>query len=151
MANEFSITVSMDVFKQLTARLEQGQTHDDVIRDLLAMDSIVELEQVLHPSVAALKDQFDHMKLQSVLGRDGFYSRGLWLPNGSLMKARYQQREFRAEIKNNCWFDENGNSHSSPSAAASAITGNNVNGLRFWEAKRPTDKGWVRLANLVQS
>ena len=151
MGDEFSILVSLEVFKALTARLEQGQTHDDVIRDLLGLDSIVELEQVLHPSVAALKDQFDHMKLQSALGRDGFYSRGLWLPNGTELRARYKQRAYHAFIVKEKWLDENGTLHTSPSAAASAITGTNVNGLRFWEAKRPTDIGWQRLDVVAQS
>jgi hypothetical protein len=79
----------------------------------------------------------------------GFYSRGLWLPNGTRLRARYKQRLFEARIADGKWVDTVGNEHTSPSAAAAAITSTNVNGLHFWEAKRPTDHGWRRLQAFV--
>ncbi len=146
MSVEFQIKVSMDVLKQLTARLEEGQSYDDVIRELLSLDSIIEPERAKEP----LEIAFEQIDRSLQFRSDGFVSRGLWLPNSTQLRARYKQREFRAEIRNGDWIDQNGAPHSSPSAAATAVTSTNVNGLRFWEAKRPTDKGWRRLDVLVQ-
>ena len=148
MSVQFNISVSLEVYKQLTARLEEGQAHDDVIRDLLGLDSIVELENPTNTPVERVSD----MLMRSTMARgNGFISRGLWLPNGTELRARYKQREYRASIVGEEWIDESGDIQTSPSSAASAITGTNVNGLRFWEAKRPTDKGWRRLDVLAQA
>jgi hypothetical protein len=146
MSVEFSIKVSLQVFKHLTSLLEEGQTHDDVIRDLLEVDSIVEIEGGKPDLNFVAHDVIQDEMNRIAYGRDaGFASRGLWLPNETQLRARYKQRKYRAIIKNGCWLDDNGQAHSSPSAAASAITGNNVNGLRFWEGQRPGEKGWRRL------
>ena len=147
MSVTFNISVSLEVYKQLTARLEEGQSHDDVIRDLLSLDSIVELE---NPTNAAFERLSDALTSSLLSRGNGFVSRGLWLPNETQLRARYKQREYRASIIDERWLDENGGPHSSPSAAAAAITGTNVNGLRFWEAKRPSDAGWRRLDVLIQ-
>jgi len=150
MGVTFSIQVSLPVFKALTARLEEGLTHDDIIRDLLQIDSPVEPEREgAFQSVTVFQENFAKV-LHEQSGRGGFFSRGLWLPNGTRLRARYKQKEFLAEIRDNFWLDENGR-HSSPSAAATAITGTNVNGLRFWEARRPSDTVWRRLDALVES
>lgn len=146
MSSSFDIRVSLEVFKQLTLRLEEGQTHDDVIRELLNMDSIVEVE---NPSSLPFERMSDHLARAWQTKGAGFVSRGLWLPNGTLLRARYKQTEYRARIEDEIWVDEDGRGFTSPSAAATAITGTNVNGLRFWEAKRPSDKGWRRLDSLV--
>jgi hypothetical protein len=148
MSVAFNISVSLEVYKQLTARLEEGQTHDDVIRHLLGIDSIVELE---NPTNIPLESVLAHSLRAQMAKGSGFISRDLWLPNGTELRARYKQKEYRASIAEEKWTDESGDTHTSPSAAASAITGTNVNGLRFWEAKRPTDKGWRRLDMLSQS
>lgn len=134
------IDISLDVFKALTALLEhEGQTHNDVIRDLLQLDSIEEPD----PPESPLQQASD--LLGKPFGAKGFYSRGLLLPEGTELRARYKQREFYARIVNERWIDEFEQHHTSPSAAATAVTGNSVNGWRFWEAKRPGDRGWRRL------
>jgi hypothetical protein len=147
MGLKFPINVSLAVFKALTARLHEGQTHDDVIRDLLEIDSIAEPEL---PSpfegVGAIAEAISR-GMHARVG--GFHSRGLWLPDGTQLRARYKQKLYSAEISGGQWIDDAGGEHPSPSAAASAITSTNVNGLRFWEAKRPTDNGWCRLEALA--
>lgn len=152
MTVTFSIQVSLPVFKALTARLEEGLTHDDIIRDLLRLDSPVEPEggSAVQDVTTIFQDKLGEV-LHEQSGRGGFFSRGLWLPNGTQLRARYKQQEYLAEIRDNSWTDEGGRHHSSPSAAATAITGTNVNGLRFWEARRPTDTVWRRLDALVES
>ena len=147
MSVTFNIPVTLEVYKLLTSRLEEGQTHDDVIRELLNLDSIVEPENPTSITPIRMNDSIT----RTILARgNGFISRGLWLPNGTELRARYKQRAYHASIVEEEWLDENGLLHTSPSAAASAITGTNVNGLRFWEAKRPTDRGWRRLDVLAQ-
>jgi len=143
----FNIQVSLDVFKELTARLQEGQTHDDVVRELLELDSVAEPEP---PNPFEHLDQFSTGIMRGLGGpASGFHSRGLWLPNGTQLRARYKQRLYQAQIADGKWVDSKGNEFSSPSAAATAITLTNVNGLRFWEAKRPTDNGWRRLEAFV--
>jgi hypothetical protein len=150
MSITFDIKVTLPVFKALTARLEEGMTHDDVLRDLLSIDSIIEPERdEIVAGLSKVAEGFQEA-LHQQSGKGGFFSRGLWLPNGTRLRARYKQREFIAGITDNAWIDERGKRHTSPSAAATAITGTNVNGLRFWEAKRPGDGAWRRLDLLVQ-
>lgn len=133
------IDIDFDVYKALTARREsERHSFNDVLRTLLELDSIREPE--VESPLQAAGDA-----LSRPLGSVGFYSRGIQLPDGTLLRARYKQREFRAEIRGGKWFDEGGREHTSASAAAAAITGTNVNGLRFWEARRPIDNEWRRL------
>lgn len=134
------VEIDFDVYKALTARREhEMHTYNDVLRNLLGLESIQEPEEAESPLQAASDS------IARRLGMFGFYSRGIHLPNGTMLRARYKQREHKARIVNDKWFDELEREHSSPSAAASAITGTNVNGLRFWEAKRPSDTAWLRL------
>ena len=143
----FNIPVSLTVFKALTALLEEGQTHDDILRDLLQLDSPAELEK---PNPFAQFEEISSNLARGIGGAvGGFHSRGLWLPNGTLLRARYKGRLYEARIAEAKWIDSTGGEQSSPSAAATAITSTNVNGLRFWEAKRPTDNGWRRLEAFV--
>jgi hypothetical protein len=140
------IDVDFEVFKALTAlRNNENHSYNDVIREVLGLDSIVEPESHLSPFSAAAD------ALARPFGFQGFSSRGIHLPDGTLLRARYKNREFRARIEQGSWIDADGRQHMSPSAAAAAITGTNVNGLRFWEAQRPSDTNWQRLELLRQS
>lgn len=148
MSITFNIPVTLPVFKALTAMLEEGQTHDDVLRDLLKLDSPAEPEK---PNPFAHLEEFSVNIARGIGGAvGGFHSRGLWLPNGTQLRARYKGQLFEAQIDSGKWIDSAGNEHNSPSAAASAVTSTNVNGLRFWDAKRPTDTGWRRLEAFVE-
>lgn len=134
------IEIDFEVFKALTAlRRDESHSYNDVLRELLRIDSIVEPESDEHP-LQRVTDA-----LSKPLGFSGFSSRGINLPNGTKLRARYKNQEYTAQIELGEWLDNQGRVHSSPSAAAAAITGTNVNGLRFWEAKRPSDLGWRRL------
>ena len=149
MTVAYKIEVSLPVLKALTAQLEEGQSFDDALRQVLGLDSILEPES--EPSDGRrVNDDAVQRVLHAYSGKGGFFSRGLWLPNGTELRARYKQQEHRARVANNAWLDEQGNRHSSPSAAATAITRTSVNGWRFWEAKRPDDTAWRRLDALVQ-
>lgn len=137
----YQIAVDLDVFKALTARIQAaGLTHNDVLRELLSLDSPVEYE-------GAGSNVFERFADQLARSQHGgqFYSRGLVLPDGTELRARYKGQQFTAKIAGGKWLDAADVEHSSPSAAASAITGTTVNGWRFWEARRPGEQIWRRL------
>jgi Protein of unknown function (DUF2924) len=145
------ILIDFEVFKALTAkRIDECHTYNDVIRDLLGLDSLLEKPDpveallgvggdcgpVLNPLIPA----------GSLLERaTGFSARGILLPNGTMLRAVYKQQQYTATIERGKWLDVNGKAYPSPSAAAKAVTGSNVNGLRFWHVKRPNDLEWRRL------
>jgi hypothetical protein len=136
----YQINVDLEVFKLLTSGIQaDGQDHNDVLRELLGLDSPLELDNPESPLARAADI------LGKPFGASGFFSRGLLLPNGTELRARYKGYQYYGAITNDQWIDSDGRSYSSPSAAASAITGTNVNGWRFWEAKRPDDRAWRRL------
>jgi hypothetical protein len=133
------IEIDFEVFKELTARrAHEGHTYNEVLRDLLGL-----------PTTMARKLSDAFAPLGQPGGSGGFALRGGTLPEGTQLAATYKTKEYRAEIRNGRWIAEDGEEHTSPSAAASAISGTNVNGLRFWHAKRPQDSKWTRLDILL--
>lgn len=141
-----TVSVDFEVFKALTVRLEyEGQTHNDVLRELLGLDSIIEEtppEPAIVNALAAWSRDADQFGRPA---EHGFFSRGLFLPDGTKLRARYKGKQYHAVIQKDHWVDQTGQMQASPSAAATAITETNVNGLRFWEALRPGDTTWRRL------
>jgi hypothetical protein len=145
------IEIDLDVYKALTLRLEfENQTLNDVLRGMLELDSLVELMTPQEESQQLALESAEIAKatmriLEGSAWMPGFYSRGLVLPDGTILRARYKGNEYRAKIEGSRWVDHEGGHHHSPTAAAKAITGNSVNGWRFWEACRPSDDKWRRL------
>jgi hypothetical protein len=81
------------------------------------------------------------------------YASGAWFnnvhfPEGSRFRATHKGETHFAEIRDRKWVGEDGIERNSPSDAASAITGNNVNGWRFWYVQMPGDPAWRRLEEL---
>lgn len=142
------ISIDFEVFKALTARrVHEQHSYNDVVRELLGLDSFVEppeaIEGLIDNSGPVRDGRFGRGSLLD--GALGFSARGIFLPNGTLLKATYKGRHYAAKIEHGNWLDPDGQSQSSPSAAAKSITGSNVNGLRFWQARRPDDQSWFRL------
>ena len=135
------IDIDFDVFKELTARRQyEGHSYNEVLRDLLG----------LKPTLGrAITDSF-HKGLHAAEQKP-FVLRDGELPSGTRLRAIYKRREYTSQIRDGRWIDENGEEHSSPSAAAKAVTQTNVNGLRFWHAMRPNDHDWRRLDILLAS
>jgi hypothetical protein len=86
----------------------------------------------------------------ALIGLLGRYAGGLWLgnahfPDGTKFRATYKGETYVAEVRDGKWLDQEGVQRTSPSEAASAITGNNVNGWRFWLVQLPDDPTWRKL------
>lgn len=136
----YTIDVDFEVWKALTARrATESVTYNDVIRDLLGLKS-----DVANRAIAAALTGAPFNSPRK------FVSRDLALPDGTLLRATYRSKIYSAKIEGGRWIDSSGCDHPSPSAAATAITGNNVNGLRFWHAQRPSDRDWHRLDTIAK-
>lgn len=144
------IDVDFEVFKALTVRRRsESHTYNEVIRELLDIDegkTIYDAPPVIQQAAEAIR------RLAIGTGETkGMALRGLFLPNGTLLRATHKGTAFAAQIADGKWVNDDGYVHGSPSAAASAITSNNVNGWRFWQAKRPSDSEWRNLDMLPKS
>lgn len=136
------IPIDFDVFKGLTERLlSDKEDYNEVIRRLLGLPAS---ESTLLPG------EVDAPGLPVSAGvlapqDGGVWFSNIYLPNGTLFRATYKGKTHRAWINNSQWIDEFGNIRTSPSDAAKAISGTNVNGWRFWFVRRPQDEDWQRM------
>jgi hypothetical protein len=135
------IEIDFEVYKGLTA-LRHGEDHsyNDVIRALLGLPE---------PSGRQHGQGGSSPHADEQPAKRSFESRDLSLPHGTQLKATYKGRNYTARIDDGRWIDSEGRDHNSPSAAARFITGSNVNGLRFWQARRIGAHDWWRLDALA--
>jgi len=127
------VYVDFDVWKALTARREsEFQTYNDVLREMLDLPPSRVIRQ---PPLTA----------KMILESTGSLIGGRHLPDGTKLRSKYKGGEYEAEIRSGKLIGEGGKEFTSASAAARAVTKNNVNGLSFWEVRRPTDDGWRKL------
>ena len=68
-------------------------------------------------------------------------SREFYFLTAPCFGVTYKGRTYTAEVKDGVWVGADGQTRASPSEAAVKITGNSVNGWRFWQCKRPGDLG----------
>jgi hypothetical protein len=156
------IEIDFDVFKALTALREgESDSYNHVIRRLLKLSPPSPIDNIVRALASAprrasaknegffaggLAAQPPKNFLATLL--DGALFNGVYFPEGTQFRATYKGRTFVAQIKDRQWIGEDGVVRSSPSDAASAISGTNVNGWRFWHALRPGDVEWVRMDEL---
>lgn len=118
-----TIEIDFDVFKALTARRVNAETtYNDVLRDVLRL-----------PSLKSKRHR------PTTLG--AWVVKGVTFPESTEFRARYKGREYRATAESGAMMYD-GSRFKSPSAAAIAITGNSVNGWKFWECRRPGESSW---------
>ncbi len=131
------IEVDFEVFKALTAlRRFEAHTYNQVVRELLDLGE---------PREPAIPDMGKLGNAISNVLSGGFVTKGVFLPNGTNLRAIYKGVAYMASIVDGQWIDMEGIARTSPSAAAAAITRTNVNGWRFWQVKRPSDSDWKDL------
>lgn len=137
------IDIDFEVFKQLTSRLEsESENYNDVIRRLLGLP---DRETFFRPGETDMPGLPAPAQNALAPQAGGVWYSNVYLPNGTLFRATYKGKTYRAWIHNSQWIDELGLVRTSPSDAASAISGNNVNGWRFWFVRRPNDEDWQRM------
>jgi len=125
-----SITIDFEVFKALTAKLEEpSDTYNDALR------------RILHLS-ARPKQRNGRANHDSAWILDG-----VTFPSGTEFRARYKGAVYTGRVENGGLM-VNGRRFESPSPAAISITGSSVNGWRFWECRRPGDPKWVSIDGL---
>ena len=149
------IEIDFDVFKALTAlRKSELDSYNAVVRRLLKLPDHTEmlaaallnyadkrlpaLENAQVFQMSDLAGQPRHMKLGVWFGQTHF-------PEGTKFRATYKGKTYLAEIRGGNWVGDDGIVRRSPSDAAGAISGTNVNGWRFWYAQIPPSDDWHRL------
>lgn len=136
------IVIDFEVWKALTAELEnESDSYNEVIRRLLKLPA---------SEASPLLGEIDFPGFPDALSLPSGQINGVWFsnvffPDGTVFRATYKGKTHRAQIRNSQWVDEFGIARTSPSDAANAISRTNVNGWRFWFARRPYDEDWVRM------
>ncbi len=127
-----TIEVDFDVFKQLTVRREtESVSYNDVIRELLGLGqgNISAAKEATSPSPS------------------DWIAKGVIFPAGTEFRAAYKGQVRAGHVEDGKLVVD-GQYYDSPSAAARAITGNYVNGWRFWDCRFPGKSTWQRIENL---
>jgi hypothetical protein len=127
------IEIDFEVYKELTARRSsEDHSYNEVLRELLGLAAATPLAP----------------KVSDGGGKSGRVIGGRFLPSGTNLRARYKSEAYKASIIGNELVSEDGKKYRTASAAAKAITNTNVNGLGFWEVKRPQDTDWKMIKAL---
>lgn len=128
-----AIDVDFEVFKELTARRRSEEmTENDVLREVFGLTKPL---------------QKSNTGKAADIGGGAWISKGVSFPHGTEFRATYKGQQFSAIVKNGALV-MNGKRFASPSAAAVSITGNPVNGWRFWECLFPGSTKWKLAAEL---
>jgi len=124
------IEIDFEVFKELTNRRpSEDVTYNDVVRGLLNMKR-----------PAATKPPANGSKPWNVSGTS--------FPAGSEFQADYKGASHSGVVKDGKLELSDGHRFTTPSSAAVHITGNNVNGWRFWRCKLPGQSQYVLIERL---
>ena len=127
-----TIEVDFEVFKELTVRREsESMTENDVIRLLLGLD-----DQASKPTAG-----------NETTGGNPWVCKGVAFPHGTEFRATYKGQMYTGLVAKGALVVQ-GKRFTSPSSAAVSITGNPVNGWRFWECLLPGEKHWKVIAEL---
>lgn len=144
------IEVDFEVWKALTLkRHSESHSYNDVLRELLDIDTASVIRE--NALAQSLVRWIEPVASLSMGPTTGIALRGLVLPNGTRLRATHKGTAHAAQIVDGKWVSDGGEVFGSPSAAATAITGNNVNGWRFWQAKRPSDGEWRILDSIPKN
>jgi hypothetical protein len=125
----YSIEVDFDVYKAITARrANEAVTENDVMRELLGLPPAKPGKQI----TITLSDQPQGVH---------WSVKGVRFPAGTEFRAKYKGQTYTGRVDGGVLFVD-GKTYQTPSAAAVAITGNPVNGWRFWECRLPGKTQW---------
>ena len=111
-------------------RPSENVTENDVLRELLGLPS---KKEPTSPTGGPMPGDW--------------IAKGVRFPAGTEFRATYKGKTYLARVEGGALVLD-GKRHDSPSSAAVAITGNNVNGWRFWEARLPGQANWKIIESL---
>ncbi|MGH6982859.1 MAG: DUF2924 domain-containing protein [Stellaceae bacterium] len=138
-----TIEIDFDVYKALTARRgDEAISYNDVLRTLLGLSQ----------PAAGLRRLFGLGSRVEVSSKDGitdWFYKGIRFSVGTSLRAKYKGEVHVARIDRG-GIVVGGKRFATPSDAARAVTGTNVNGWRFWQCRVPGEAGWRRLDALRQ-
>ena len=125
-----TIDIDFEVFKELTSRRRtEEMTENEVLREALGLTKPERTSKAAVPAES---------------GGIAWVSKGVSFPHGTEFRATYKGQQYTGVVKNGALV-LNGKRFTSPSSAAVSITGNPVNGWRFWRCLLPGSTKW-RLA-----
>ncbi|MGH6995979.1 MAG: DUF2924 domain-containing protein [Stellaceae bacterium] len=138
-----TIEIDFDVYKALTARRgDEAISYNDVLRTLLGLSQ----------PAAGLRRLFglgSRVEVSSKGGITDWFYKGIRFSVGTSLRAKYKGEIHVARIDRG-GIVVGGKRFATPSDAARAVTGTNVNGWRFWQCRVPGEAGWRRLDALRQ-
>ena len=128
-----TIDVDFDVLKALTVRRpNESVTENDVLRQLLGLPS-------------SYSDK-GGTPIRAPSAGD-WITKGVRFPVGTEFRASHKGQIILGKVENG-GLVIGGNRFDSPSSAAVSITGNSVNGWRFWECRLPGQASWRLIDSL---
>lgn len=140
------VDIDFEVWKALTHLLkDERDSYNEVIRRLLTLPASDLSADTGAFDAAGISDRVNNGLLGTL---SGVWYSSVFFPDGTIFRATYKGQAYYASIKEGVWVDGWGQNRTSPSDAATAISGTNVNGWRFWFVKRPHDIDWVRMDTL---
>ena len=149
------IEIDFDVYKALTLlRSDEADSYNHVLRRLLELPDSRTAQtaaKVSHPLEKTIYSALQpHTPGARGLGifREGAWFGNIHFPEGSKFRGTYKGQTFFAEIKQGKWVGQDGIVRNSPSDAAGAISGTNVNGWKFWHVLKPGEATWIRIEEL---
>jgi hypothetical protein len=127
-----AIEIDFDVFKRLTLRREtEDVSYNDVLRALLGLP----------------KGKASSLHKPEISSPNDWVTKGVRFPAGSEFRAKYKGLMRTGKVESGALL-VNGKRYDSPSSAAVSITGNTVNGWRFWEYRLPGQTTWTLIESL---
>lgn len=137
----YMLEVDFDVYKAVFAkRANESVTENDVLRELLGLPP-----RHVSPLTAATPEPLP--KATSTTSPEDWVVKNVRFPQGTDFRATHKGRAHTGRVHGGALLVE-GKAYDSPSAAAVAITGNSVNGWRFWECRLPGKSSWQPIEGL---
>jgi hypothetical protein len=129
------IDIDFDVFKELTAKLEnESDSYNGVLRRLFKLPA---------PPLA-------NSTPTKQVGRP-WVSKGVSFDHETAFRANYKGQQYTARVNDGRLMISERGASSSLSHAARLVTNTSVDGWTFWEVKRPTDSNWRKAGELRKS
>jgi len=128
-----TIEIDFEVFKHLTMRrTSEDRSCNDVLRELLELP----VDRAGYGAAAGPKG--------------GWVSKGVHFPEGTALRATYKGKQHFGAIEDG-GIVVGGKPATSLSNAAMLVTGNSVDGWKFWDCRFPGEASWRSVASLREA